>query len=84
MEKKNVCILKLLIILITMLSIILTYIPISSAASSTKIIDIVEITDLHGYLYNTVKMQDRSTLKQQIGAILANEIKKIKTVIQTQ
>ncbi|ADQ46760.1 5'-Nucleotidase domain-containing protein [Caldicellulosiruptor kronotskyensis 2002] len=78
MEKKNVCILKLLIILITMLSIILTYIPISSAASSTKIIDIVEITDLHGYLYNTVKMQDRSTLKQQIGAILANEIKKIK------
>ncbi|ADQ07665.1 5'-Nucleotidase domain protein [Caldicellulosiruptor hydrothermalis 108] len=77
MKKKNVCILKLLLILITMLSVILTYIPISSAVS-TKIIDIVEITDLHGYLYNTVKMQDGSTLKQQIGAILANEIKKIK------
>lgn len=78
MKKKNVCILKLLLILIAMLSVILTYIPISSAVSSTKIIDIVEITDLHGYLYNAVKMQDGSTLKQQIGAILANEIKKIK------
>nr|WP_237738209.1 5'-nucleotidase C-terminal domain-containing protein [Caldicellulosiruptor sp. F32] len=63
--------------LIAILSTILMYIPISSA-SSANVIDIVEITDLHGYLYSTVKMQDGGTLKQQIGAILANEIKKIK------
>lgn len=77
MKKRNVLILKLLFTLIAMLSTILMYIPISHASFAT-VIDIVEITDLHGYLYNTVKMQDGSTFKQQIGAILANEVKKIK------
>ncbi|MDI3477858.1 MAG: 2,3-cyclic-nucleotide 2-phosphodiesterase / 3-nucleotidase / 5-nucleotidase [Thermoanaerobacterium sp.] len=59
-------------------SMFFTYIPQAVFAATPKTFDFVEVTDFHGYLQSAGKLSDGMAIKQQIGGILAKQIKDIK------
>lgn len=59
-------------------SMFFTYIPQAVFAATPKTFDFVEVTDFHGYLQSAGKLSDGMAIKQQIGGVLAKQIKDIK------
>ncbi|WP_434577867.1 5'-nucleotidase C-terminal domain-containing protein [Thermoanaerobacterium thermosaccharolyticum] len=59
-------------------SMFFTYIPQTVFAATPKTFDFVEVTDFHGYLQSDGKLSDGTAIKQQIGGVLAKQIKDIK------
>ncbi|AGB19965.1 5'-nucleotidase C-terminal domain-containing protein [Thermoanaerobacterium thermosaccharolyticum] len=59
-------------------SMFFTYIPQTVFAVTPKTFDFVEVTDFHGYLQSDGKLSDGTAIKQQIGGVLAKQIKDIK------
>lgn len=59
-------------------SMFFTYIPQAVFAATPKTFDFVEVTDFHGYLQSDGKLSDGTAIKQQIGGVLAKQIKDIK------
>ncbi|HBF38353.1 MAG TPA: 2',3'-cyclic-nucleotide 2'-phosphodiesterase, partial [Firmicutes bacterium] len=51
----------------------------ASAGISSKTFDFIEVTDFHGYLQNSGKLKDGTAITQQRAAVLAQQIKAIKT-----
>ena len=48
------------------------------AEASLKVFDFIEITDFHGYLQNSGKLKDGTSITQQRAAVLAEQIKTIR------
>jgi 2',3'-cyclic-nucleotide 2'-phosphodiesterase/3'-nucleotidase/5'-nucleotidase len=54
--------------------------PAAFAVSPLKTFDFIEITDFHGYLQNSAKLSDGTAIVEQRAAVLAKQIKEIKSV----
>ncbi|MDI3529927.1 5'-nucleotidase C-terminal domain-containing protein [Thermoanaerobacterium sp. CMT5567-10] len=59
-------------------SMFFTYIPQAVFAATPKTFDFVEVTDFHGYLQSAEKLSDGTAITQQIGGVLAKQIKDMK------
>jgi 2',3'-cyclic-nucleotide 2'-phosphodiesterase/3'-nucleotidase/5'-nucleotidase len=53
--------------------------PAAFAVSAVKTFDFIEVTDFHGYLQNPAKLSDGTVIMEQRAAVLAKQIKEIKS-----
>jgi 2',3'-cyclic-nucleotide 2'-phosphodiesterase / 3'-nucleotidase / 5'-nucleotidase len=80
MLKRNVRRISIVVLILLVFSLFTAHIPTRALAeTASKTIDLIEVTDFHGYLQSPGKLRDGTPIMQQRAAVLAKQFKDLKT-----